>query len=256
MALHSVIDSVVLLVITGGRLLALLWTLRDTSRGNLKSTDQEKEGGGFIFPETKSLLCSIQDSTAQNCQGQLFLRQVENRPSFSWELSLFAPYLLPFLSVFLPLPSSSYPLTRQRPSMPKSDPRGAPRTSQSSCPCNKLGSMMTLFLLPRQTACDSYIVSNSQTGEGSDNALQYSAWKIPWTEEPVGSSPWSHKRAGRLLVSKRTTVIKHLWLALCFPSVSIYGVVNGYIRKILRGERGPCLPKSLDVNYLFSHFFI
>ena len=52
------------------------------------------------------------------------------------------------------------------------------------------------------------------------------AWKIPWTEEPVGSSPWNHKRAGHHLVSKRATVIKHLRVALCFPSASIDGVVN------------------------------
>ena len=28
--------------------------------------------------------------------------------------------------------------------------------------------------------------------EGNGNPLQYLAWKIPWTEEPVGS-PWGHK---------------------------------------------------------------
>ena len=140
-----------------------------------------KGGGVYIFPETKSLLCSIQDSTAQNRQGQLFLRQVENRPSFSWELShLFLhPTSFPSCQSSSLLPSSSHPLTSQRPSIPESDPRGAPRTSQSTCPCNKLGSMMTLFLLPRRTACDSYTVSNSQTGEGSDNALQYSCLESP-----------------------------------------------------------------------------
>ena len=28
------------------------------------------------------------------------------------------------------------------------------------------------------------------------------AWEIPWTEEPVGYSPWGHKRVRRDLVTK------------------------------------------------------
>ena len=30
-------------------------------------------------------------------------------------------------------------------------------------------------------------------GEENGNPLQYSFWKIPWTEEPVGYSPWCRK---------------------------------------------------------------
>ena len=36
-------------------------------------------------------------------------------------------------------------------------------------------------------------------GEGNVNPLQYSCWRIPWTEEPVGLqssySPWDHKES-------------------------------------------------------------
>ena len=30
-------------------------------------------------------------------------------------------------------------------------------------------------------------------GEGNDNRLQHSYWRIPWSEEPGGSSQWGHK---------------------------------------------------------------
>ena len=34
--------------------------------------------------------------------------------------------------------------------------------------------------------------SGRSPGEGNDNPLlRILAWKIPWTEEPVGYSPWS-----------------------------------------------------------------
>ena len=35
-------------------------------------------------------------------------------------------------------------------------------------------------------------------------ATQFSilAWEIPWTEEPVGYSPWGHKRVRHELVTK------------------------------------------------------
>ena len=29
------------------------------------------------------------------------------------------------------------------------------------------------------------------------------AWKIPWTEEPEGYSPWGHKRVGHDLATKQ-----------------------------------------------------
>ena len=34
-------------------------------------------------------------------------------------------------------------------------------------------------------------------GKGNGNLLQYLVWKIPWTEEPVGYSPWGRKEADR-----------------------------------------------------------
>ena len=32
-------------------------------------------------------------------------------------------------------------------------------------------------------------------GEGNGYSLQYFAWRIPWTEGPVGYSPWGHKES-------------------------------------------------------------
>ena len=29
------------------------------------------------------------------------------------------------------------------------------------------------------------------------------AWKIPWTEDPGGCSPWGHKRVGQDLATKQ-----------------------------------------------------
>ena len=33
--------------------------------------------------------------------------------------------------------------------------------------------------------------------EGNGNPLQYSCWKILWTEETRGLGPWSHKESDR-----------------------------------------------------------
>ena len=35
------------------------------------------------------------------------------------------------------------------------------------------------------------------TGEGNGKPLLILAWKIPWTEELVGYSPWGHKESDR-----------------------------------------------------------
>ena len=34
-------------------------------------------------------------------------------------------------------------------------------------------------------------------GEGNDDHSSILAWKIPWTEEPVGCRPWGHKESGK-----------------------------------------------------------
>ena len=35
--------------------------------------------------------------------------------------------------------------------------------------------------------------SGRSPGEGNGNPLQYSSWKIPWTEEPGGCNPFGHQ---------------------------------------------------------------
>ena len=40
-------------------------------------------------------------------------------------------------------------------------------------------------------------------GEGNDSILQYSAWAIPWTEEPGGLHPWGCKRVEHDLATKQ-----------------------------------------------------
>ena len=37
--------------------------------------------------------------------------------------------------------------------------------------------------------------SGRSPGEGNGNPLQYSCWKIPWTEKP-GCDPWGSQRVG------------------------------------------------------------
>ena len=34
------------------------------------------------------------------------------------------------------------------------------------------------------------------SGEGNGNPLQYSSWRIPWTEEPGGLQPTGSQRVG------------------------------------------------------------
>ena len=43
--------------------------------------------------------------------------------------------------------------------------------------------------------------SGRAPGEEIGNLLQY-LWEIPWTEEPVGYSPWGCRRIGRDLATK------------------------------------------------------
>jgi len=40
-------------------------------------------------------------------------------------------------------------------------------------------------------------------GEGNGNPLQYSAWKIPWTEEPVGLQYMALQRVRHDLATKQ-----------------------------------------------------
>ena len=40
-------------------------------------------------------------------------------------------------------------------------------------------------------------------GEGNGNSLQYSCWKIPWTEEPGGLQSMGSQRVGHNLVAKQ-----------------------------------------------------
>ena len=40
-------------------------------------------------------------------------------------------------------------------------------------------------------------------GEGNGNPLQYSAWKIPWTEEPVGLQCMALQRVRHDLATKQ-----------------------------------------------------
>ena len=45
--------------------------------------------------------------------------------------------------------------------------------------------------------------SGRSPGEGNDSILQYSAWAIPWTEEPGGLHPWGCKRVEHDLAAKQ-----------------------------------------------------
>ena len=40
-------------------------------------------------------------------------------------------------------------------------------------------------------------------GEGNGNSLQYSCWKIPWTEEPGGLQSMGSQRVRHNLVAKQ-----------------------------------------------------
>ena len=37
--------------------------------------------------------------------------------------------------------------------------------------------------------------SGRSPGEGNGNPLSLLAWRIPWTEEPGGYSPWGHQES-------------------------------------------------------------
>ena len=45
--------------------------------------------------------------------------------------------------------------------------------------------------------------SGRSPGEGNDSILQYSAWAIPWTEEPGGLHAWGCKRVEHDLTAKQ-----------------------------------------------------
>ena len=45
--------------------------------------------------------------------------------------------------------------------------------------------------------------SGRSPGEGNGNPLQYSYWKIPWTEEPGGLQSMGSQRSGHNLVAKQ-----------------------------------------------------
>ena len=50
-------------------------------------------------------------------------------------------------------------------------------------------------------------------GEGNDNSLQSLAWRIPWTEEPVGYSPWACKKLETTKGLKNNKGKKKTWHA-------------------------------------------
>ena len=67
------------------------------------------------------------------------------------------------------------------------------------------------------------------------NPLQYSAWEIPWTEEP-DYSLWDHKRVGYNLAMKQQQEIileisredKVISLSFCFPFFKFYFLTLQY----------------------------
>ena len=57
---------------------------------------------------------------------------------------------------------------------------------------------------------DSILGWGSTPGEGHGNPLQYLAWRIPWTEELAGYSPWGHKESDtteRLSIAQHSTAL-------------------------------------------------
>ena len=57
----------------------------------------------------------------------------------------------------------------------KKDFHGGSDGKEAACDAGELGS------IPR---------SGRSPGEGNGYPLQYPCWRIPWTEEPDGLSPW------------------------------------------------------------------
>lgn len=112
---------------------------------------------------------------AQNCHGQFFLRKLEIRSNFPLEVSHLSFHPTSFSSSLSPslssiIQASKHLLTNQWSSNSVSDMRWALRmqqkTRQSSYPCNKIGSMITLFFyLCKCAVCFCgffYTISNHQ----------------------------------------------------------------------------------------------
>lgn len=172
MFLHLVINSEVLLLISGNWLLALLLTLLDTSLGKLKSTDHENESGFLYY--LKLSPCCVKCKIAWPRIAKV------SSSSGSWRSDQISPWRSvtclstqpPSLPHCLPpsFPSSKHPLTNQWSSNSVSDMRWALRmqqkTRQSSYPCNKIGSMIKLFFyLCKCAVCFCgffYTISNHQ----------------------------------------------------------------------------------------------
>ena len=57
-------------------------------------------------------------------------------------------------------------------------------------------------------------------GEGNGNPLQYSCWRIPWTEELGGLNPWGHKELDtteRLSLSLSCIMILSMFIMIVLP---------------------------------------
>ena len=54
------------------------------------------------------------------------------------------------------------------------------------------------------------------SGEGPGYPLQYSAWEIPWTEEPAGYSSWGHQVLDR---TEPLTLSLHFFILKCIPQL-------------------------------------
>ena len=62
--------------------------------------------------------------------------------------------------------------------------------------------------------------SGRSLGEGNGNPLQYSCWRIPWTEELGGLNPWGHKELDtteRLSLSLSCIIILSLFIMIVLP---------------------------------------
>ena len=71
----------------------------------------------------------------------------------------------------------------------------------------------TVKNLPAMRETPVILGSGRFSGEGTGYPLRYSAWEIPWTEEPAGYSPWGHKESD---TTERLTFHFH------FPPFNIY----------------------------------
>ena len=72
----------------------------------------------------------------------------------------------------------------------------------------------TVKNLPAMRETPVILGSGRFSGEGTGYPLRYSAWEIPWTEEPAGSSPWGHKVLDR---TEQLTLSLHFFILKCIP---------------------------------------